>query len=62
MKPVPNLVNDISFLIFNECQEVFLVFSPVWIPCRDLQWSPYTNAQPTQERRGRVGTISHEIA
>lgn len=36
VKPAPNLVDDISFLIFNECQEEFLVFSPVWIPCRDL--------------------------
>jgi hypothetical protein len=36
VKPVPNLVNDISFLIFNKCQEGFLVFSPVWIPRRDL--------------------------
>ena len=49
VKPVPNLVNDISFLIFNKCQEGFLVFSPVWIPCRDL-YCIFCHHRPTHNR------------
>ena len=49
-----HLVNDVSLLVFNQGEESFLVFSPVWIPRRDLHCiSPQPGTPPKKPARTR---------
>ena len=60
-----HLVNDVSLLVFNQGEESFLVFSPVWIPRRDLHCIPPQHGTPpssTQRRRRKRGAESKEAS